>query len=374
VTGSTEIHALELVGASRQQGQAHGEACRPVILEGIQRWKDSIAMTFKVDPDQCIGEFMGETDFAGAVRRTTPRILEEVKGIAEAVQLPFDTLFAWSCMDEFWWYARARSLSTVYPWGDRCSALGVFGQIGTPPMIAQNVDVPTMYDGLQTLLRLKDANSDLESYVFTFAGCVGAMGVNNRSIGVCANTLLQLDHSTDGLPYTFVVRGILDQSTWQQAVHFVRNTKHASGENYIIGGPERLIDLEASAGKVVDYVPSEGVGKLCHTNHPLANEDQGMYSQWLGTLDPRQLQEVTDATRTHGRYTSLESWFKSAGDEISFEGVKSVLRSHGPDAPICVHSEQSFTSASIIMVLSGSPELHITFGPPCGQEYERFTF
>ena len=40
---------------------------------------------------------------------------------------------------------------------------------------------------------------------------------------------------------------------------------------FVIGGPDGIIDVECSAGKVVRY--SAGSGRVWHTNHPLANDD-----------------------------------------------------------------------------------------------------
>jgi hypothetical protein len=57
------------------------------------------------------------------------------------------------------------------------------------------------------------------------------------------------------------------------AVRFIHEMQHASGENYTIGGPDRVVAYECSANKVCQFVPYEGATRVFHTNHPLVNND-----------------------------------------------------------------------------------------------------
>jgi predicted choloylglycine hydrolase len=96
----------------------------------------------------------------------------------------------------------------------------------------------------------------------------------NQPLGLCANTLLELAGSKDGLPVAFVVRGILKQPNLDKATDFIKKVKHASGQNYILGDAEKIVDLECSANKVSRYVPPEGDRRTCHANHALANDEK----------------------------------------------------------------------------------------------------
>ena len=97
---------------------------------------------------------------------------------------------------------------------------------------------------------IKDENSLVEQMIFTVPGFIGFNGMNNYSIGICCNSLNQLRFSTNGLPVSFIVRKVLEQSNFNNAIDFVKNIQHASGQNYIIGSPGRIISLECSANKV----------------------------------------------------------------------------------------------------------------------------
>src|SRR5262249_24222792 len=125
----------------------------------------------------------------------------------------------------------------------------------------------------QTVLHIKYPDAKREALVLSHAGLIGLNGVNNRSIGVCCNTLTQLANGRDGLPVACVVRGLLQQDTEEAAVNFLRQVKHASGQNYIVGGPSKVYAYECSAGKATRFTPATGPDVLWHTNHPLANDD-----------------------------------------------------------------------------------------------------
>jgi hypothetical protein len=48
-----------------------------------------------------------------------------------------------------------------------------------------------------------------EAMIFTSAGIIGLMGVSQRGVGICVNTLSQLAERPTGLPVAFAMRGAL---------------------------------------------------------------------------------------------------------------------------------------------------------------------
>ena len=260
---------LVLEGSPRERGLVHGEMLRPMISEVIERLKYSLKKNYSLKPERLIDGFVKETDFIAAVRKLSPHLLDEVEGISEGAGVDFNTIFFLQCMDEQWWWfpESAHKLEA-----EGCSALGCFRKDESPALLAQNMDIPNMFQGLDVLLHIKHRDS-LESYVYTFAGLIALCGVNNRPVGICCNTLIDLNHCTDGYPVAFIVRSVLEQSNLDEAIKFVRGVKHASGQNYTIGGFEEVVSLECSAGKISRFVPYESARRVCHTDHPLANYD-----------------------------------------------------------------------------------------------------
>jgi predicted choloylglycine hydrolase len=355
----SDIKVLTIAGTPWERGKVHGKTLKSTILEVIDVWKDNLQKFTEINPNKYVDKFVEETGLITAAKKWSPHLLEEVKGIAEGAQVDFNTIFALQCADEEWWYRKPFEKFAI----ERCSALGCFKQGDTPALLAQNLDSPNYEDGFQILLHIKHEGSCLESFVFTIAGVIGVNGMNNHPLGICCNTLLDLNHATDGLPVAFIVRAILEQTSLDKAIKFLHEIKHASGQNYIIGDSEKVVDFECSANKVRRFVPYEGASRVYHTNHTLINDD-------------KESKMLPPTANTLNRFNFLESQLKDPSKIITVETIKAILSSH--EGPICVHNTHQLKGActlgSLIMSLSTSPELHLASGPPCSKEYKTFRF
>jgi isopenicillin-N N-acyltransferase like protein len=279
-----KLKIVTLQGTARQRGLAYGEECRSWIAETIGRWKAELGKGVEIDPDVYIARFLGDTRFLPAVERWTPGLLVELRALAEAAGQSFETMLAYHLNDELWWHQRDLHPGILTRVGDRCTALGVQRQGDIPPMIAQNLDVPWLFDGTQVVLHIKYPDSQLEVLSFAFVGALGVNGMNNMGVAQVQNTLLQLDHNLGGLPVSFVSRGILEQTSLRDAVGFVKGVSHASGQNYVLGSPDGVVDVECSGKHVVEFLPYAGATPVYHTNHPLVNDDLGQFRAALEKL------------------------------------------------------------------------------------------
>jgi len=355
---------VEVSGAGRARGRAHGESMRGLIIEHLGRWEDQLRKDLTLSPAKYAEAFFAETNFLPAIERWTPDLLEEVRGIAEGANLPFDRVLLRQLSDEEPWFRREKKLGQSLAKG--CSSIG-YSADGTT-CVAQNMDTPAWWDGYQILLRSRDERGT-EALVFTLAGKISLAGMNNRGLAICCNTLAQLDHSRDGLPEDFVVRGFLACETWEDGIAFLYSVKHASGQNYLLGGPAgQLLDLECSAASVVDYSRSHGHYSM-HTNHPLANTD----------LDQHQaLGEGVAATAPTGssydRFDVLSELLQQA--PRSSEIIASALASHR--GPVCRHIDDSggtaVTLGTLIMDCGPVPTLRVAPGPPCSTTFSSHGF
>jgi hypothetical protein len=274
-------------------------------------------------------------------------------------------------MDEEWLYRRDLR-RTAKAMAEHCSVIATAGEPGSGTLLAQNMDLPKYYDGSQTLVRVRQDEGSLEALVFTAAGLLGLTGLNSKGIGICCNTLSQLSHSRDGLPVAFVVRGVLESASLEDAAAFVQSIGHASGQNYAIGGPGRIVDFECSAGKVVPYV--SGSARLCHTNHPLANDDQPAR---ITSTQPVRAKEAGSQpaalSNSEQRYTYLERALGADSQALTVEKMKTLLSTC--EAPINVARDSagdSMTLGSLVMELD-LPALHYAPGPPAEEVYSVWT-
>ena len=374
-TAKKDLPVLVLEGPARKRGQIHGESLRPKIEEIIALWKDSLHESMQVDPKDYISMFLEDTNFKAAILKWTPDLMEETIGLSEGSGIDFETIYAFQLMDEEWWYGsqwkRKRESKSK-----NCSGLGVFAMSDLPAMQAQNMDLPRITDGFQTLLHIKHPESSLESFIFTFAGFIVTNGMNNRPVGVCVNTLSQLNYSTDGLPVAYVIRGLLERDTLEEAVDFIQTVKHASGQNYIIGGNKLVYDFECSAHSTPRFIPYQGADRVYHTNHPLVNDDQQMYEEILTKFPPPS--QPQGISNSEARFQALERRLKGPGKTITLATIKETLGSHDhPQFPICRHltpEGRGMTFGCSIMVLSSAPEMHVAPGPPCETQFSLFKF
>jgi hypothetical protein len=221
------------------------------------------------------------------------------------------------------------------------------------------------------LLHIKQPGPGLETVVLSHAGLIGWNGMNRKGIGICCNTLLQLRSCRDGLPVNCVMRGVLQQQSEEAAVDFLHKVKHASGQNYIVGGPRSVSCLECSAGKVSPFKPRDKSGLVWHTNHPLVNDDYNpKYPPGKTGKQPEDNSTV--------RLRCLETRLTQDTPALGMELIESILKSRdSADFPVCrplKNKKENFTFACTIMTLSDKPELRVVPGPPDRTPFQIFTF
>jgi isopenicillin-N N-acyltransferase like protein len=356
------LRVLELSGSPYERGFQHGTQLRPQIAEIVALWKKSLRQVSKLDPDSLIKRFLTETDFTPAIKKRTPDLLDEVRGIAEGSGQPFETIFTFQLMDEIWVFMDQLAAND-------CSGLGVAKRGAQPACVAQNMDLEPFRDGFQTVLHIARSASTPEQFVFTCAGLIALNGVNHHSIAIACNTLMDLKASSDGLPVAFVVRGVLGQTNQDNTLNFVRNIKHASGQNYIIGAGDRVYDFEASAGKVVEFRPAADGNVVYHTNHRLVNDDL-----------KRALSSSADKglVNSRTRLASLQARLAKPTAAIDTSVIKQALQSKDSELdPVCCAFKADapcFTFGATMMTLSDTPSLEVTMGPPDVNPFIRLEF
>ena len=369
VTLTPKTHpVLLLEGSAYDRGLTHGKQLKTQIHDVVRLWKEDIHTRHGVDPVDFINRFVAKTAYDTAIKKWVPDILDEIRGIADGAEIDFNTMFVFQFVDEYW--AQGERIAR-----ERCSSLGFNAEEGQPAYVAQTNDLETFRDGFQIVLRIKEKGSDLESLVHSNAGCIGWNGVNNKSIGICVNTVSQLDNCRDGLPVNCIVRGVLMQQSEADAVAFLQRIKHASGANYIVGGPDKVYCFECSAGKVVQFTPRGQENVVWHTNHPLVNDDYN--PPYKALLASGQKIEGDENTKTRLECLERRLGKSPAGSRLDL--IKATLSSKDSSQhPICGSRGRSgakfFTFAATIMVLSDQPTLYATFGPPDEAPFEQFSF
>ncbi len=358
---------LDLNGAPYQRGLMHGETFRTMIAEGVEKWKDILGQSVQSDPDEYLAEFLAFTRYTSDIQLQSPDLWEEVKGIATGSAIGFNTILAYQFIDEEWWYRSIIHAVKSSQGGVGCSVLGVDRGQPHPVLLAQNMDLVDYVDGGQVLLLVRQAGRPA-CLVFTLLGVVALNGLNQNGLGVCCNQLVQLESARSGLPVAFTIRKILQQPDLMSAGNFLMHTRHASGQNYLIGSPEGLAGYECSANRVSEYHVHPGSNWLCHTNHPLVNSDTHTFDTVShGYTDEGRAALHQDTT---SRLVFMQKEMRKNNQHLSLAFLRNILSSQ--ETPICKtidpNKDQSnigaFTFGCVIMTLSAQPRMEISFGPP----------
>ncbi len=359
------LRVVELEGTPYERGFQHGRSLKKDIHALVDLWEADIERNYKTEADVFIKKFLEYTDFPAAIKRWTPELMDEVRGIADGAGLDHDTIFAYQLVDEIWVMGAEMLGSDHAKNGDNCTTIGVRKSPQGPSMVSQTLDIPTFYHGFQTLLRIKEPESGLETMLFTFPGFIAANGMNSASVAVVVNAVQQLEHSRDGLPVAFVIRGILRKKTYKEAVDFIHRIKFGAPQNYMIGGLEDVGSFECSAHHVEVFSPYPGARFTYHTNHPLKN--MHFTPELLGRFKSRNI-NPREYTFKCQRFEALQKILKNNDVELSIKKLKDIYS----DRETIINNRGTF--GATIMVLSESPELHISPGRPDEEPFRIFRF
>ena len=265
-TTYSNLPILHLNGTPYENGFQHGKIMKNRIFELVGLWKKDIEEKYQISADKFITTFLDSTDYIPSIKKWTPDLLEEIKGISAGSGIDFNTILAFQLIDEIWTNARLINIP------HHCTSVGInnYKKDGSPNYIAQNIDITSFYHGFEILLDIKDKNTDSRRLVTTFAGYIGANGLN-KYIGITENTLSDLKSSLNGLPVCCIARGVLEKTSFEEAVNFIKTIKHASGQNYIVGSNQDLISLECASDLITEYWPDTTKNYTFHANRPLTN-------------------------------------------------------------------------------------------------------
>jgi len=370
-TITSQVPVVRVSGSPRKRGRIHGETVRPLIADGLTRWRAFLGQSTGMDVDHYLEHFIQSTNFVPAMERWAPGVLEEMRGIAEGAAQPWRDVYAYQLADEEWLF-RTAMIRAGKDDGDHCSVLAVFDSTLPAPILAQNMDLPAHYDGSQVLLELAGEDGEAEALILTAAGLLATCGLNRHGVGICCNTVAHLSYCQDGLPVLCVVRRVLEQRTRSDAVTFVRSVRHASGQTYTIGGPDGATALECSANSVVEFQAMPA--RVFHTNHPLVNEDLNAAARRAKEAG-REQQGLSVLSNSEMRFDAVKRALSDPDEPITVDTVASILNT--TDVPVCVvrtPGGTGITFGSVIMELSVPPVLHVALGPPAETEYQTHAF
>jgi hypothetical protein len=175
------VPVIELSGNGYQRGLQHGNALKNEIGEVFKKWKENIQLSINLNVDSVISMFYRATNFEPAIKKWTPELFDELRGISKSTGQSFKDVYCFQLVDEFWVYLD----KLQNPGYHHCSGIGIAATNSHPAYIAQNMDLENFMNGYQVLFHISSYNDEPEQYLLSCAGLIALNGINSNGIGVC---------------------------------------------------------------------------------------------------------------------------------------------------------------------------------------------
>lgn len=234
-------------------------------------------------------------------------------------------------------------------------------------LLAQNWDWHPEQGPVTFLLATRDTEG-FSVLTLAEAGMLAKSGLNSAGLGVCANLLVSdRDTGGKGVPYHYLLRGVLQSPTMSKAHRKVLPvTRISSGNLLLADAGGEAIDLEVAPDVFGHLLPADGL--ITHANHfasTLPLVDRKVSTSALTLLrSARARHLLEDAARA--RTVTVADIVGALRDHYSFPD--SICRHLDPDVPA---GEEITSVYSIVMDLNAR-DLYIASSPACTQAYARW--
>ncbi|WP_456617698.1 MULTISPECIES: C45 family autoproteolytic acyltransferase/hydolase [unclassified Bradyrhizobium] len=305
---------IEISGPPRERGRQYGQKAAGRIKKGTTHY---FAQLKELSLD-AKGVAALVRDYLPVIEAFEPSYIEEMRGIAEGADVPFEDVVLLNARTEILKLAnpkiRARLKTPDEP--DGCTGVVALPTATSNGRLihAQNWDWKRECAETAVVLKVRrDDGPDLMT--FTEAGALGRCGFNAVGIAITANYLQSdRDYRQVGVPLALIRRKVLEQEHLALAMRAVYCTKKSAANNMIVSHREGVaIDFECAPDETFQVHPQNGL--LVHANHfvsPVA----------LGKLKDAGIQDTPDSLYRDIRVRDL---LQPHIGSISFDTVKSAL-------------------------------------------------
>ncbi len=352
------IPVLDLSGTPAQIGAAHGESQRDRIRAYADRFLGWLLQTAAVS----LTEEALWARWAPQVavnQREAPDLVEEMRGIARGAGVPFERIFLLNSLLDL---NSFRYLDLAQHFAG-CSTFAVVSEAGTgKTLVGQTYDMPELHQDYLTVLRLKPTQGPRQ-LVVTFAGIVGACGLNEAGLAVNINYLSPRDVGLGRL-HSIVVRQILAASQLADALGPPVLPPRAGGAHFLIADRDgHVLSIETTAMRHwVAYPEGNAIG---HTNHYLA--------AWLKEVEFLRAGSIGGSL---ARYTALRRFLHEHQDQLTVAALQELTRNHTSyPRSICAHGADfepagsRTRTVSAMVQIPADQTIHVTQGCACEAPY-----
>ncbi|TWF58735.1 C45 family autoproteolytic acyltransferase/hydolase [Neorhizobium alkalisoli] len=359
---------VEVSGTPLERGHQYGEQAAERILRGVDHYKDQLHSSGLKDDD--LAAMIDR--FAGAIENYGSQYIEEMKGIARAVNKDLSAILLLNARTEILKLARRREKGQQdFIQSDGCTGVFIMPSASQDNSFihAQNWDWKAECAETAIVLKIKREDGP-DIITFTEAGGLARTGFNSAGITISGNYLeTDRDYRELGVPLAIIRRKVLEQDQLAMSMQAVYGTRKSASNNMMIGHVHGIaIDFECAPDETFLVHPQDGI--LVHANHfqsPVALSkllDKGINNMPDSLYRDLRVRQLLEPHK--GRIT-----VDTVKDALSdmFETPYSVCR---PPRKSPLSNNQSATVATIVMV-PAEGRIEVALLPALGAHFWKYS-
>jgi predicted choloylglycine hydrolase len=338
---------LDIKGSHREIGYQIGFQMKERILDTYHNSQDfPKCVKFAEGPGR---EFLQK--LLMITRDRFPKLVEELEGMAEGLDLPFMSVFAYNCRSEI----------SVVQDTPGCSTFALKTKNRT--LLVHNEDGHDSNAGRMILVKATPP-SGVTFISLVYPGLLPGNGPGFNKNGIVQTTnYIQPRKLGSGVPRYFISRAILEAESLDQAVKIATHPKRAFSWHYNLMdiNEGKILSLETVAWPKPKHSLIEVEGLKVHTNHLVHPGMNDLADDGEPAYDVPYISSTT-------RWRVLNEAMKKSGPPEDEAGIIKLLSLHegAPYSP-CRHPEGDVHGITLgtAVFQSGQPGMTLFHGNPC---------
>ena len=350
---------IDVVGTPRELGRQLGEAAGEEIRGFCAIAMERVSKTVAISNEAALAVARSSIPIA---ERYAADMVDELRGTAEAARVSLEELMLLQVRNQ------------LKPADAGCTSFSIGSPIRSERIVAQNWDADPALDDFTIVLTRRPVGKPAFMTI-TQAGLIAYIGFNSEGIGICANTLPAPSRRL-GVPHYFLLRGIYEANSLNEAINAVNRGERAIPANIMMTTPQGPANLEVTLD-TVHVLTGDGSGLVTHTNHCRHPDLVAINGSF-----PELIQSHSRQTRIDWLLTSLSNGdgcdSAEATHEATVQELQAALRDHDNyPRSICRHVNDDqptgfWQTVFSVIIEPTQSQMQITRGTPCSHPYETY--